>query len=170
MCARVLRRVVFVLHASPLRIKSTVPSRRETMTLERPAMPLCLSLPPIVQCLLVVLCSALTPLPHQSPCSISNNRLHHLLIPHQARQRLCPRFSREVPPTVRIQPLIHHPLSRSRVLHLPQHMIRIFWVRTCCNASAVVQHVAATLPAGKEHPVLELGACLRVYRSSSSRS
>jgi hypothetical protein len=80
---------------------------------------------PRVQCLIIAYSTIVTPLTYQTPRPRSYDTFDHPLVPYQARQRLRPRFTWVVPCTVRIQPLVHDPLSRLQILRLPRHDIRI---------------------------------------------
>lgn len=125
------------------------------------------SRPPRVQSLLKAFCFNLTSLPHQSPCPVPNDTLHHPFVPYQRSQSLSPSFSRKVPRTVRIQPLVHYPLARPSIFHLPENMIGIVRIRRRRYSGAIVQHITPALPAGEENAVLELRASLRINRPPS---
>jgi hypothetical protein len=123
--------------------------------------------PPRVQSLLGARCFGLASLAHQLPRPVPDDTLHHPLVPYQRSQSLCPSFSREVPRTVRIQPLVDYPLACPGIFHLSEHMVGVVRVGRSRYSSTVVQHITATLPAGEENAVFEFRARLSVYRPPS---
>ena len=78
-----------------------------------------------------------TPLTQNPPRPLPHNVLHSILIPQDTPQHLRSRLPREKPPAIRIQPLVHNPMTlRDPVIPHPL-CIRVIWIRRCRHDTAI---------------------------------